>query len=146
MKLFRRLLILCFLCACLFVLSTPLHVRVLAATCDECDSNFGACLSPCYFQHEDCIANMSNTGNSQAFCDQQYSNCQDGCFTTYTHCLDLCTFRDPNTGQDTGSRNICGHSRSSCELACNDAEHQCAQSGGTDCGTTYQDCMVQCCE
>ena len=143
-RVLRRLLILSLLCGCLFVLSTPLQQVVLGATCKQCDTNFGNCLVVCFYDHDYCD---NYTWGSQAYCDQQYDECAGSCQQSYSQCYDLCTLRDPNTGEDTGSHNsACGHTRSSCELACNNALHQCGQNGGSDCGSTYQDCMVQCCE
>jgi hypothetical protein len=140
----RRLTVLCFLSACVVLLSTNWAQRALAATCESCDFTYASCAYNCDQMFDYCQA---ISGQSDPYCYDQRSSCYDDCRYNGEDCWDFCTVRDPNTGQDTGSHtSACGHSRSACELACDDNMHDCEQNGGNDCGTAYQDCMVQCCE
>src|SRR5438552_2754098 len=114
----RRLMVLCFLCGCLIILSTGWGQRVLAATCEACDENLYNCDVSCSTQHYICI----EEGFSTAECDFNEYWCRRACKQDADSCWDSCTLRDPATGQDTGSHtSACGYGRSACELACNNA-------------------------
>jgi hypothetical protein len=143
-RIMKRLLILSFLCGCLFVLSTPFHVHVLGATCVSCDETYVGCMSGCDNGYNFCTGGGPDPNG---YCAAIRSGCYDDCQTSASNCWFGCTLQNPGTGEDTGSHvSACGHTRSACELACNNVLHQCANNFGSDCGSNYQDCMAQCCE
>ena len=141
-KILRRLSVLCFLSACVVLLSTGWAQRALAATCESCDEQYVSCEHQCDYEHDICQVVY---GPSYG-CDLDDYYCYQDCKSAASNCWSGCTITDP-TNTDTGSHSsACGRGRSPCELACNDALHGCDQNGGTDCGTNYNDCMNQCCE
>ncbi|SRR6266851_2496972 len=141
-KVFQRLLILCFLCGCLFVLSTPLHVRVFAEACATCDANRNSCYMTCTSNYNDCSSN--GTYDPNGYCAALRSGCNNDCDSSYGNCLAFCTFQDPPSGGG-GSGTSCGQGRTSCELSCRNERLDCFQTGGTTCGEDYTACMNGCC-
>lgn len=138
----QRFLILVFLSGCLFVLSSPLHVRVLAATCESCDENRYLCLNPCSTQYNACVS----SGNySQDYCNSQYNACYSTCQTAYSSCLTFCTWQDGSSGGGGGGGGTCGQQRGTCGADCAAAKHQCIDEGWGDCGQEYTGCMNACC-
>jgi hypothetical protein len=141
-KLFQRLLILAILGGCLFVLTSSLHRRVLAATCQSCDESRYGCMTNCSTQHWYCV---NGSTYSQQQCDEFKQLCVDGCQNNYSSCLNFCTFREDTPGGGGGGGGSCGLGRTPCELSCRDARAQCVAEGGTTCGADYSDCMNACC-
>ena len=138
-RLVQRFVILFFLLGCLAVLSSPLHVRVLAELCQTCDENRYNCYVACSNTYESCL----DAGNPWITCEVQYQECGDGCDNTYSSCLNFCDFREGGGGGGGGGG--CGRQRTPCERACHDARAECVQNGGTTCGQEYTDCMNACC-
>src|SRR6266403_1576202 len=121
-RVFQRLLILCFLCGCLFVLSTPLHVSVLADTCASCDASRSSCFATCESYYDYCSDNGTNDPNG--YCAALRAGCDDDCRNSYSNCLSFCTFRDPADGGG-GSGTSCGRGRTPCELSCREERSAC---------------------
>lgn len=140
-RIFRRLLILFVLTSCLFVATSPMHERILAATCLSCDENRYTCDMSCDLAFESCQINTS-----YSYCLFQWETCKDNCYGTYSNCLNFCTFNEPPPGGGGGSQGCSGQFKTPCQQACYAAKLDCIRSGsGTTCGEDFTACMNGCC-
>lgn len=144
LRLLKRFGVLGVLLGCLWVVTLPAHVSVLAETCQACSENRYTCLIACDNNYDLCL---DRGIYNEAECALEHDLCLMGCQDTYNNCLTFCTGSQPPGGGGGGGGGGCGRGRTPCERACATANNNCMASG-TDaevCDADYDACMTGCC-